>query len=214
MLYWVIGFVVSMAGLALYLELASYFPSRSGAEVAYLEQAYPRPKYFFPVAFAVQSVILSFSSSNAIVLATYIFRMAGHTPTAWESKGVAVAGYTVATLFVLLSNKVALQTSNVIGAIKVLTLVFISSKRLLQSHFLLPWRLEHRLTHVSQTVTGLVVLGGHVKSIPDPQANFRNVFEGTTGDGNGLSTALVRITFSYAGYQKYALCPSSCLVAR
>ena len=117
-----------MAGLALYLEFASYFPSRSGAEVVYLEQAYPRPKYFFPVAFAVQSVILSFSSSNAIVLATYIFRMAGHTPTDWESKGVAVAGYTIATLFVLLSNRLALRVSDVIGAIKVSTLVFISSE--------------------------------------------------------------------------------------
>lgn len=66
LMYWVIGFVVSLAGLAVYLELGSYFPSRSGAEVVYLEQAYPRPRYFFPVAFAVQSVILSFSSSNAI----------------------------------------------------------------------------------------------------------------------------------------------------
>lgn len=32
----------------------------------YLEQAFPRPKYFFPIAFAVQTVILSFSSGNAI----------------------------------------------------------------------------------------------------------------------------------------------------
>ena len=65
-MYWLIGFVVSMAALAVYLELASYFPARSGAEVVYLEQAFPRPKYFFPVAFAVQAVLLSFSSSNAI----------------------------------------------------------------------------------------------------------------------------------------------------
>ena len=66
MIYWFIGFLMAIAGLSIYLELASYFPNRSGSEVVYLEQAYPRPKHFFPIAFAVQSVLLSFSSSNAI----------------------------------------------------------------------------------------------------------------------------------------------------
>ena len=61
-----IGFLMAAAGFTVYLELASYFPNRSGSEVVYLEQAYPRPKHFFPVTFAVQSVILSFSSSNAV----------------------------------------------------------------------------------------------------------------------------------------------------
>lgn len=98
LLYWFFGFVISLAGLAVYLELGSYFPSRSGAEVVYLEQAYPRPRYFFPVAFAVQSVLLSFSSSNAIVLSQYVFRMVGRAPAAWEQKGVAIAGYTVAVI--------------------------------------------------------------------------------------------------------------------
>jgi amino acid transporter len=94
-MYWVIGFVISCAALAVYLELASYFPSRSGAEVVYLEQAYPRPKYFFPVAFAVQSVILSFSSSNAVGKfhpATYLTAVtltrdqcSRHTFSAWPA---------------------------------------------------------------------------------------------------------------------------------
>ena len=66
LIYWVIGFIMAVAGFSVYLEFASYFPNRSGSEVVYLEQAYPRPKHLFPVAFAVQSVILSFSSSNAI----------------------------------------------------------------------------------------------------------------------------------------------------
>jgi hypothetical protein len=57
---------MAISGFAVYLELASYFPNRSGSEAVYLEQAYPRPKYLFPIAFAVQSVILSFSASNAI----------------------------------------------------------------------------------------------------------------------------------------------------
>ena len=66
MFYWTSGFVISLSYMGVYLEYAAYFPSRSGSEVAYLEQVYPRPKYFSPVIFAVQSVILSFSSSNAI----------------------------------------------------------------------------------------------------------------------------------------------------
>lgn len=66
MIYWVIGFIIGCCGLATFLELASYFPARSGSEVVFLEQAYPRPKWFFPTAFALQSVVLSFSSSNAI----------------------------------------------------------------------------------------------------------------------------------------------------
>lgn len=33
-----------------------------------------------------------------LVLSTYTFRIAGHSPTEWEAKGVALAGYTLATL--------------------------------------------------------------------------------------------------------------------
>ncbi|KAK7709098.1 hypothetical protein SLS57_008824 [Botryosphaeria dothidea] len=175
LMYWVIGFIISCCGLGVYLELASYFPARSGAEVVYLEQAYPRPKYFFPVAFAVQTVILSFSSSNAVVLAQYIFRMTDREGTDWEMKGIAVAGYTLAVVLLILNNRLALWLSDIIGFIKVSTLVFIS-------------------------ITGLVCLGGHT-SVADPKINFRDSFAGTTSNGNGLANALVKITFAYSGYQ-------------
>ncbi|KAL2001240.1 hypothetical protein VTN02DRAFT_2065 [Thermoascus thermophilus] len=174
MIFWVIGFVVSAAGLVVYLELASYFPSRSGSEVVYLEQAYPRPKYFLPMTFAVQSVILSFSSGNSIVLARYLFQVADHEPTAWQLKGVAVAGYTVAVLLLSFNTKSSLYLVNAISIIKILTLIFIS-------------------------ITGLVVLGGHT-SVPDPKANFRNSFEGTTNSAYGITNALVKVMFAYQGY--------------
>lgn len=32
----------------------------------FLEQAYPRPMWFFPTTFAVQSVVLSFGGANAV----------------------------------------------------------------------------------------------------------------------------------------------------
>jgi amino acid transporter len=50
------------------------------------------------------------------------------------------------------------------------------------------------------SITGFVVLGGNVESIPDPTVNFRNSFEGTTNNGNDLANALVNIVFSYTGY--------------
>ncbi|OMP89119.1 High-affinity methionine permease [Diplodia seriata] len=175
LIYWLVGFIISCCALGVYLELASYFPARSGAEVVYLEQAYPRPKYFFPVTFAVQTVILSFSSSNAIVLSQYIFKMTDREGTAWELKGIAVAGYTLAVILLIANNKLALWLSDIIGFIKVATLVFIS-------------------------ITGLVCLGGHT-SVADPNMNFRDAFAGTTSNGNGLANALVKITFAYSGYQ-------------
>jgi hypothetical protein len=69
MIFWALGLVIAGCQLSIYTELASYFPNRSGAGVVYLEQAYPRPKYFLPVAFAIQTVLLSLSSSNAIGIA-------------------------------------------------------------------------------------------------------------------------------------------------
>ncbi|KAJ9161570.1 High-affinity methionine permease [Coniochaeta hoffmannii] len=174
MIYWAIGFFTSISSLSVYLEFASYFPNRSGSEVVYLEQAYPRPRWFFPTAFAVQTVILSFSSSNAIVLAQYLFRINGHHPTDWELKGVAIAGYTVAVLFVFFNTKFSYWFQNAVGIVKVLTLIFIS-------------------------ITGLVVLGGNTR-VADPQANFRHAFEGKATP-YGLTNALVKIIFSYAGYE-------------
>lgn len=33
-----------------------------------------------------------------LVLAQYVFKMTDHTPTDWQTKGVAVAGYTLAII--------------------------------------------------------------------------------------------------------------------
>ncbi|KAI0193377.1 amino acid permease-domain-containing protein [Xylaria flabelliformis] len=175
LIYWVIGIFLAIAGFAVYLELASYFPNRSGSEVVYLEQAYPRPRHFFPISFAFYSVVLSFSSSNAIVLSNYLWALAHKTPTDWEVKGVAIAAYSLAVICVIAHNKYSLWAMNIIGIVKILTLIFIS-------------------------ITGFVILGGHVSRVADPGANFRNAFEGTTNNGNDLSVALVNIVFAYSGY--------------
>ncbi|MCJ1346050.1 hypothetical protein MMC31_004261 [Peltigera leucophlebia] len=175
LIYWFIGFLIASSALSVYLEYASYFPSRSGSEVVYLEQAYPRPKYLIHVTFAIQTVLLSFSASNSIVLAQYLFRINGHTPTPWEQKGVAVAGYTVAVLLLAFHTRFSYRLSNAIGMVKLLTLIFVA-------------------------ITGLVVLGGHT-SVQNPTANFHDAFHSTTTSAYGVTNALIKIVFSYAGYQ-------------
>ena len=175
LMYWFIGFLIASSAFSVYLEFLSYFPNRSGSEVVYLEQAFPRPRYLFPVTFAVQTVALSFSSSNAIVLAEYLFRINGRSPTPWELKGVAIAGYTVAVLLLAFQTRFSYHLSNAIGIVKLLTLIFVA-------------------------ITGLVVLGGHT-SVQNPTANFHNAFDDTTTSPYGITNGLVKIIFSYLGYE-------------
>ncbi|KAJ7182389.1 amino acid/polyamine transporter I [Mycena crocata] len=175
LMFWLIGIVISYAALALYLELASMYPKRAGAEVVYLEQAYRRPKYFFPAAFAAITVLLEFSASNSIVLANYLLYAAGNdTPDTWLTRGVAVAGYTVASLFVIASTKWSLRLVNLVGFLKTVTLVFIS-------------------------ITGFVVLSGRTR-VQDPHVNFHDAFQGSTHSGNNIANALVKINFAFSGY--------------
>ncbi|KAK4451999.1 high-affinity methionine permease [Podospora aff. communis PSN243] len=174
LIYWALGFCTSIASFSVYLEYAAYFPNRSGSDVVYLEQAYPRPKWLLPTAYAFHAVALSFGSGNAIVLADYIFRIANHIPSPWEVKGVAVAGYTAALFCVMFHTRFSYWLSNGIGVLKVMTLVFIS-------------------------LTGFVVLGGFVPRVPSPQANFVDPFEGRPTP-YGLTLALYRIIFAYGGF--------------
>ncbi|KAE8346699.1 hypothetical protein BDV24DRAFT_147360 [Aspergillus arachidicola] len=175
MIYWFIGYLLAQSTLAVYLELASYFPSRSGSEVVYLEQAFPKPEYFFPTTFAVKHVVFAFGSSNAIVFAEYIFGIAGSGYTNWQLKGVAVAAYTVATLIVSLNTKWSLRVVVWFGFIKIATLVLIS-------------------------IAGLVVLGGHTK-VEDPMINWHDAWKGTSSaSAYGATNAMVKLIFSYSGY--------------
>lgn len=61
---------------------------------------------------------------------------------------------------------------------------------------------QQKLINHSIGITGLVVLGGNVSSIPDPKINFRNAFEGTSdATVYGATNALVKVMFSYMGYE-------------
>ncbi|CAI7649875.1 unnamed protein product [Penicillium manginii] len=175
LIWWTLGYLLCLTLGAVYLEFTAYFPSRSGSEVVFLEQAYPSPKWLFPTTFAVQSVILSFGSANATVMAKYLIAISGHTGTNWQVKGTALACYSLATLTLVFNTKYAYWFSNAVGIVKVCTILFI-------------------------IVTGFVVLGGKTR-VENPTANFQNAFSGSsTATAYGFTTALYRVIFSYGGY--------------
>ncbi|KAJ4490247.1 high affinity methionine permease [Lentinula aciculospora] len=176
LIYWVVGFLFSAASLAIYLEYLSYYPKRSGADIAYLEKAYPRPRLFVPALYAFTFVLLSISSSSAIVFAEYIFAALGQETSAWNVRGLAVGMCTFVTLVCMANTKWSLRLSNWIGMIKVVTLVFIA-------------------------ILGIIVLNGGISRVENPGSNFRNAFSGTSTNLNGLANALLKIRFAYVGYE-------------
>ncbi|OLN88237.1 High-affinity methionine permease 1 [Colletotrichum chlorophyti] len=168
--YWTLGYLICLASGAVYLEFTAYFPSRSGSEVVFLEQAYPRPAWLFPTTFAVQSVILSFG-----IMANYLIAISGASGTNWQIKGTALACYTLATLTLVFNTKYAYWFSNGVGLVKISTLLMV-------------------------IITGFVVLAGGTKvenpkvNFQDAWSGSANA------SAYGLTIALYRITFSYGGY--------------
>jgi hypothetical protein len=93
--------------LAYYLEFLALFPNRAGSDVAYLEQCYKRPKFLFPVTFAVITVILGFAASNAIVCAQYILFSRGYSSATydpWVMRGIAIGAYGLACISAFVSH--------------------------------------------------------------------------------------------------------------
>ncbi|KAJ3758156.1 high affinity methionine permease [Lentinula raphanica] len=176
MVYWVIGFLFSAASLCVYLEYLCYYPQRSGGIVTYLEKAFPRPRLMAPFLYACLFCTLSTSSAACIVFAEYILLAFQYEITKWNVRGIAVGLSTAMTIICILSTKWSLRFSNAIGMIKVLALVLIA-------------------------ITGLVVLCGGVSHVPNPGANFSQPFLGTSNNINGLVSALLKIRFSYVGWE-------------
>lgn len=173
MMLWALGFILSFAGLLIWLELGCMIP-RSGGEKVYLEAAYRRPKLLATILFGFQAVILGFTASGCIVFASNIVVAANRTPSEWEERGIAILVLCFVTLLHTIFPGAGVRAMNVVGMIKIFTLLFI-------------------------VVTGWAVLGHGVKSIPDPTASFRDAFKGSATSGNLYATALFKVLNSYAG---------------
>lgn len=171
---WIAGFLIPLLSSYLYIEFAGYFPKRNGGDVAYLEEAYPRPKFLVPTVYAAISVSLSFTTSSALAFGQYVLNAAGIESKTWYYRGIAIGALTLACLLVALSTNLSLRLQNILGFVKVLFMIFI-------------------------VVLGWVILGGGTK-VADPTASFKNMWEGTTTDGNNITNSIIKVVFSYGGY--------------
>lgn len=172
-IFWVVGFIVTLFQVVVYIEFVTYFRRRSGGEVVYLEQAYPRPQFLVPVVYAAVTVILSFSTSSASAFASYIFKAAGHSPTSWEQRGLAVVPLFLCAGITAFNTKLAIRLNSFLGFVKIVFIFFI-------------------------IISGLVVLGGGTR-VGNTHSVFSNAWEGTTTDGNSISNAILKVVFSYGG---------------
>ncbi|KAF4124867.1 High affinity methionine permease, partial [Geosmithia morbida] len=117
LIYWTLGYFICLTSGSVFLEFTAYFPSRSGGEVVFLEQAYPRPRWLFPTTFAVQNVILSFGSANATGGRPQHLSLAVHTPDMMR-----VSDDVLGLVF---NTKYAYWFSNAVGIVKICTIIFI-----------------------------------------------------------------------------------------
>ncbi|VEU23047.1 DEKNAAC104300 [Brettanomyces naardenensis] len=172
---WIVGFIIVLFQTFMYVEYTSYFRHRSGAEVVYLEQSFPNPKFLVPVVYAATNVLLSFDTSAAQAFSTYIYDAAGYDASNWEIRGLGIAALVLGALITAFNSNFAVKMNNVIGFIKVIFVLFLA-------------------------LSSLAVLAGSTK-VPKEAAHavFDNAWAGTTTDGNSISNAILKVYFSFWG---------------
>ncbi|KAK7732413.1 hypothetical protein SLS63_005091 [Diaporthe eres] len=177
---WLIGGILTFAGLSVFLEFGLAIP-RSGGEKNYLERVYRHPRYLATCVLASQMILLGFSSGNSLAFGRYILYASGSTePDGWAARGLGIACVTFAVALHSVLPKWGLRLVNVLGIFKVVILLFI-------------------------VFSGFAALAGR-RLVPNPH-NFDNAFRIEEGDGYGnggaygYATALLRIVYSYKGWE-------------
>lgn len=175
---WLLGLLVSFAGLCVWLELSCMIP-RSGGEKVFLEAAYKRPRLLATTVFAFQVILLGFTAAGCIVFSEYVIIAAGYTASDWEKRGIAIAVVSAICSVHAFSPHFGVKGMNAFVVVKIATIVFI-------------------------IVAGWAVLGHGSPRIPDPRASFRNAFHGTSSSGYEWAIALFKVLDSYAGWSNAA----------
>ncbi|KAL2886617.1 High-affinity methionine permease [Ceratocystis lukuohia] len=187
LIFWVLGALMTLAGLFMYLEFGTALP-RSGGEKVYLERVYRKPAYLATCMFAVQFVLFAVSTANSVSFSSYVLVAAASNTEidsakvgSWTNRGISVGIVTVVSCIHAFMPHTGIYIGNVLGAFKLLLLLFV-------------------------ICSGFAALAGHREL--DPR-NFSSFDGGTLADPDadtsataaGYANALLQVLYSYSGWE-------------
>ena len=173
---WVVGTIIAACGLAVSMELGCMLP-RSGGSKVYLEFMYRRPRFLASTMVAFHAVVLGFTASNAIVFGEYLLVALDMKVTAVAQRTLAVGLLTAITVIHGFFLKTGIWIQNAFGWVKIGLMAFMA-------------------------VLGFATLFLPRASSRDNLETFAStkLFEGSNWDIVALSTAIFKVSYSFAGY--------------
>lgn len=173
---WVVGALIAACGLAVSMELGCMLP-RSGGIKVYLEFMYRRPRFLASTLVAIQAVVLGFTASNCIVFGEYILVALNLEVTAFAQRTLAVGLLTAITIIHGCFLKTGIWIQNALAWVKIGLMAFMA-------------------------ILGVVALflpstssRGNAETL-----SLAGLFEGSNWDLVALSTAIFKVSYSFAGY--------------
>ncbi|KAL8807209.1 MAG: hypothetical protein Q9182_000891 [Xanthomendoza sp. 2 TL-2023] len=173
---WIVGATFAACGLAISMELGCMLPRSGGAKV-YLEFMYRRPRFLASTMVAIQAIVLGFTASNAIVFGEYLLVALNMEVTPFAQRSLAVCLLTAITIVHGCFLKTGIWIQNALGWVKIALMTFMA-------------------------VLGLVALFLPSTASRDnlERLSITRLFQGSNWDVVALSTAIFKVSYSFAGY--------------
>lgn len=173
---WLVGAAIAFCGLAVSMELGCMLP-RSGGTKVYLEFMYRRPRFLASTLVAIQAVVLGFTASNCIVFGEYMLVALDVEVTAFAQRTLAVGLLTAITIVHGCFLKTGIWIQNALAWVKIGLMAFMA-------------------------ILGVVALFmPQTSSRQNAESlSLARLFEGSNWDLVALSTAIFKVSYSFAGY--------------
>ncbi|KAE8154045.1 amino acid/polyamine transporter I [Aspergillus avenaceus] len=176
---WIVGFLLSLCGLMIWLELGCLMP-RSGGEKVYLETAYPRPPMFAATIFAVHVIFLGFTGIGSVVVAENLLLVLQLTATDWAKRLMAIIVLASIAAMHIKAKTFTVKLMNLLASVKLVIMILI-------------------------VFAGIRLLTDQNNPrLPHPGASYDHPFAGSSTKIYDYVTALLQVLSTYQGWSNAA----------